>query len=146
MKLLDVKKSINTVLKDNFPDVKLYASKVDEGFDSPGFFVQLKPLVHDYETVNYVRVNLLVSIVYYTFEPDEISNLKIADRLLEGFGRTLKVADRKITLENITTGYADSFLQFKFDLNYYSRVDDLNDDDQYDLMEDLRLRQRPNEE
>ena len=146
MKLSDTKKSINNVLKDNFPDVKLYANKVDEGFDSPGFFVQLKPLDHDYETVNYIRANMLVSIVYYTFEPDEITNLKIADRLLAGFGRTLTVADRKIMLENITTGYADSYLQFNFNLNYYSRVDDLNDDDQYDLMKDLRLRQRPNEE
>lgn len=145
MDLIDIKKSINSILKDNFPDAKLNANEVEEGFSKPAFFTQLIPISLNYETVNFVSVKLMIVINYYTPLSIELDNLKIAMNLRKAFGMTLKVNDRYLLLENITTDNSDSILQFKFDLNYYQDVEKIYADGNgniYELMKELNIEKR----
>lgn len=134
MDLIDIKKSTNDILKTNFPDVKLFANEVDEGFSKPAFFTQLIPINLNYETVNFVSVDLMIVINYYTPKSIELDNLKIASRLRKAFGMTLNVKDRHLLLENITTDNPDGILQFKFDLNYYQDIEKI---DNHEIMREL---------
>lgn len=136
MDLLDIKKSINDILKENFPEVKLFANEVDEGFSKPAFFTQLIPITLNYETVNFMSVRLMIVINYYTPVSIELDNLKMAMDLMKVFGMTLKVKDRYLLLENITTDNPDGILQFKFDLNYYQDVEKI---DNHKIMKELHL-------
>jgi len=144
--LLDIKKAINTILKNSFPTVTLFANEVEEGFDKPAFFTQLIPVSLNYETVNFMNVRLMVVINYYTRVSVEVDNLKMAGDLKKAFGMALEVkytylkdaktvnAARYLKLENITTDYPDRILQFKFDLNYLQNVEKI---DNHELMLEL---------
>lgn len=134
MDLLDIKKSINNILKENFPDVKLFANEVEEGFSKPAFFTQLIPISFNYETVNFMRVSLMIVINYYTPKSIEVDNLKMTIALKKAFGMTLKVNDRYLLLENITIDNPDGIMQFKFDLDYYQDIEKI---DNHEIMKEL---------
>lgn len=136
MDLLDIKKTINTILKENFPEVKRNANEVNEGFSKPAFFTQLIPISLSYETVNFMSVKLMIVINYYTPVSIELDNLKMAMDLKKAFGMTLKVKDRYLLLENLTTDNPDGILQYKFDLNYYQDVEKL---DNHEIMKELYM-------
>jgi len=137
MDLIDVKKSINSILKISFPDVKLFANEVEEGFSKPAFFTQLIPISLNYDTINFMSVKLMIVINYYTPVAIELDNLKVANKLRKAFGMSLKVCNRYLILRNITTDNADGILQFKFDLNYFQDTD--MNKDTYEIMRKLYL-------
>src|SRR5690606_30561176 len=101
------KKSINNVLKNNFPDVKIYSSDTKEGFNRPAFFTQIVPLTSDYETVNYTSNRLMVAIQYFSESGTELENLKMDADLRKAFGMTLKVNQRSFLLRNIRSEIVD---------------------------------------
>lgn len=125
--LVDIKKSINQVLKTNFPDIKLYADEVKEGFTRPSFFTSIIPIIFNYDTTNYSSNKLMVVINYFSENETELENLKMIDGLKKAFGMTLKVNDRYITLQEIRTDITDGVLQFKFDLNFFDGLEKMND-------------------
>lgn len=137
MDLIDVKKSINSILKISFPDVKLFANEVEEGFSKPAFFTQLIPISLNYDTINFMSAKLMIVVNYYTPVAIEIDNLKVANKLRKAFGMSLKVCNRYLILRNITTDNADGILQFKFDLNYFQDTD--MNKDTYEIMRKLYL-------
>lgn len=117
--LVDIKKSINNVLKNNFPDVKIYSSDTKEGFNRPAFFTQIVPLTSDYETVNYTSNRLMVAIQYFSESGTELENLKMDEDLRKAFGMTLKVNQRSFLLRNIRSEIVDEVLQLRFDISYF---------------------------
>lgn len=135
--LVDIKKTINNVLKNNFPDVKIYSSDTKEGFNRPAFFTQIVPLTSDYETVNYTSNRLMVVINYFSENETELENLRMADALKKAYGMTLKVKDRYITLREIKTDITDGVLQFKFDLNFFDGVEITKEE--YEIMKQLNI-------
>lgn len=137
MDLIDIKKSINSILKTSFPDVKLFANEVEEGFSKPAFFTQLIPISLNYDTINFMSAKLMIVVNYYTPVAIEIDNLKVANKLRKAFGMSLKVCNRYLILRNITTDNADGILQFKFDLNYFQDTD--MNKDTYEIMRKLYL-------
>ena len=121
--LVNIKKSINQVLKDNFSDVKLYAEEVEEGFAKPSFFTQIIPIYSNHDTTNYSSNKLMIVINYFSKNETELENLKMVDELKKAFGMTLKVGSRYLTLQNIEADTTDGVLQFKFDLNFFDGVE-----------------------
>lgn len=135
--LVDIKKSINNVLKNNFPDVKIYSSDTKEGFNRPAFFTQIVPLTSDYETVNYTSNRLMVAIQYFSESGTELENLKMDEDLRKAFGMTLKVNQRSFLLRNIRSEIVDEVLQFKFDLNFFDGVEITKEE--YEIMKQLNM-------
>ncbi len=127
--LVDIKKSINNVLKNNFPDVKIYSSDTKEGFNRPAFFTQIVPLTSDYETVNYTSNRLMVAIQYFSESGTELENLKMDEDLRKAFGMTLKVNQRSFLLRNIRSEIVDEVLQFRFDIDFYDGIDKTEDNE-----------------
>jgi hypothetical protein len=135
--LVDIKKSINNVLKNNFPDVKIYSSDTKEGFNRPAFFTQIVPLTSDYETVNYTSNRLMVAIQYFSESGTELENLKMDEDLRKAFGMILKVNQRTFLLKNIRSEIVDEVLQFKFDLNFFDGVEVTKEE--YEIMKQLNM-------
>lgn len=135
--LVDIKKSINQVLKTNFPDIKLYADEVKEGFTRPSFFTSIIPIIFNYDTTNYSSNRLMVVINYFSENETELENLRMADALKKAYGMTLKVKDRYITLREIKTDITDGVLQFKFDLNFFDGVEITKEE--YEIMKQLNI-------
>ncbi len=135
--LVDIKKSINQVLKNNFPDCKLYAGEVTEGYVRPCFFTQVFLISSNNDTINYISNKLMIVINFFSKNQTELENLKIADELKLAFGMTLKVNDRYLKLENIRTEISDGVLQFKFDLNFFDGVEITKEE--YEIMKELNM-------
>lgn len=127
--LVDIKKSINQVLKTNFPDIKIYSSEVTEGFKRPCFFTQIVPATSDYETTNFTSNKLLVVINYFNENGTELENLKMHDNLKKAYGMTLKVKNRYFLLRNIRSEIVDEILQFRFDISYFDGIDKTEDNE-----------------
>lgn len=140
IRLTDIKVAINSVLKDSFPDHKRYADEIKEGFDRPCFFVQILPVIFNYDTVNFSSNRLMVVINYFSRDGTDLENLKMYDELKQAFGTTLAVQGRHLALQDIRTDIADGVLQFKFDLDFFDGI--TKDEEIHELMRELELTQR----
>lgn len=136
MDLIDIKTSINDILKTNFPNIKVSANEVKEGFKKPTFFNQLFPISFNYETVNFVSVRLMIVINYHMPTQTEVDNLDMITKLNKAFGMTLKVKDRYLSLLDIRTDNPDKILQYKFDLNYFQDIEKI---DTHEIMQELEM-------
>ncbi len=124
MKLADIRKAINTVMRDNFPDHKLYAPDEDEGFTRPCFFIELLPITRDNEGGGIYSRRVSVVISYFSKNKTDLENIKMQDELEEIFAQALKINDRVITIDN-TSGYVtDSVLHFSFNIDYLDSIDE----------------------
>lgn len=134
--LIDIKKSINQVLKANFPTIKIYSSDTKEGFIRPAFFTQAIPITSDYETVNFTSNKLMIVINYFSENGTELENIKMYDEIKKAFGMNLKVNQRSFLLKNIRSEIVDEVLQFRFDLDYFADIEKINE---YELMKELSM-------
>lgn len=132
--LIDLKKSINQVLKTNFPTIKIYSSDTKEGFQRPTFFTQIIPVVTNYETVNFTSNRMMVVINYFSEKGTELENIKMYDDIKKAFGMTLKVNRRSFLIKNIRSEIVDEILQFRFDLDYFVDIEKI---DNHEIMKKL---------
>lgn len=135
--LVDLNEAVNKVLSNRFPNRKIYAGEVTEGFQRPSFFTQIIPMGMDYENLNYKTDRLMVAITCFNEGDTELENIKMYDELIKAFGRVLRVKNRYITLLNIRSSNADGALQFSFDLNYWSQ---LRKEEERELMKELEMK------
>lgn len=142
MKLTDLKKSVNSVLKNVFPLISRKSNDTVEGFDKPTFFTQIIPVVSQNETVNYSSNKVLVIINYFNGDLGEVDNLEMYDEIKRAFGMTLKVNERSFLIRNFVSSTIDGVLQTKFDLDYLVTTDkkrNTGDMTDYDLMREIHL-------
>lgn len=135
--LKELNKAVNGVLRSIYPNYKIYAGEVTEGFQRPSFFTQIIPMRMDYETQNYKSDRLVVAITYFNESDTELENIKMYDNLVHAFGRTLKVRDRHLRLLNIHPNNADGYMQFRFDLDFWSQLEKT---EKYELMKELEVK------
>lgn len=132
--LIDLKSSINGVLKANFPLVKIYSSDTEEGFKRPAFFTQVIPVNSEYGTVNFTSNSIMVVINYFSKNGTELENLIMYEDIRKAFGMILKVNQRSFLLENIRSEIVDGILQFRFDLDYLVDIEKI---DNHEIMQEL---------
>ena len=132
--LIDLKKSINGVLKTNFSPVKLHSSEATEDFKRPAFFTQVIPVISEYDTVNFTSNSVMVVINYFSKKGTELENLIMYEDIKKAFGMTLKVNQRSFLLRNIRSEIVDGVLQFRFDLDYLVGIEKI---DNYEVMQEL---------
>ena len=134
--LADFKTTINKMLKDNFPGVRIYSSDTREGFKRPAFFTQIVPVTSNYETTSFESNKMMIVINYFSTDGTEIENLIMHDDIKKAFGMTLKVNQRSFLMQNIRSEIVDEVLQFRFDLDYLLNVVKT---DEHELMEELDM-------
>lgn len=126
MDLLNVKRAINSVLETNFPDVGIYAETVKEGFKRPSFFTQIIEIASNYETKNYMSNKLMVVINFFSKNDTGLENTKMSAALKSAIGMSIQVGERRLTPKNIRSDIVDGVLQFKFDLMYLARIEQVD--------------------
>lgn len=128
MRLTDIKKAINAVMRENFSGYNFYAPDVNEGFIRPCFFIELLPVTRDNEGGGIYSRRVSVVISYFSKNKTDLENIKMQDELEEIFAQALKINDRVITIDN-TSGYVtDGVLHFSFNIDYLDSIDEA---DQY---------------
>lgn len=142
MTLVEIKKHINLLLKDNFKAVILHAGEVKEGFSRPSFFTQIIPISSDYDTKNYTSNRMIVVVNYFPLAETELECLKMSDDLRRVFGMTLEVGKRRLLLKNISSEINDKVLQFKFNLDYFGEPlrTKADRDGEYELMQEINTK------
>lgn len=145
-KMIDLKGSVNKVLEDNFPKIKVRSDETKEGFKRPCFFTQIVPMNMEYDTVNVTSNRLMVVINYFGKEKTELDNLKMHDEIKKAFGMTLKVNRRSFLLKDIRSQIIDEVLQFRFDLDFFDAINKINKEEVHKLMEELNLEIREDDE
>lgn len=137
--LKDIIKTINTLLKANFPNVKIESSDNTEGFDRPSFFIAVDS--NSTGQQNAAVTTKKVGIRIYYFPTDEhncsIELLEIQDGLDDLFSNGFLIdSDTYINLDEDGIDYTitDNVLQALFYVNYMN-YKDLDADLEY--MEEL---------
>lgn len=114
-KAIDIKKTVISILKENF-SYKIMASDVKDGFDKPSFFVYI-PFFHaSTETVTTNRKTYEVEIQLNNSSTNEL--LSVEEQLYELFSYTIKVNDRVFEIDNVESEIIDKNLYFNFVISF----------------------------
>jgi hypothetical protein len=113
----EILKSINLILKNNFPGVNRPAADIQSGFKKPAFFTQLMPInENDYE--DYIEKLVMVNINYFSELKTNEDNIAMLDTLNSVFKNKLKVGERTLNLGDKRYNVVDNTLQFKFNIDF----------------------------
>lgn len=138
--LVDIKKSINAVLKTT--GYKVYGNEVKEGFIRPCFFVQFFPIGSNLLNPATTENLIMVEIVFFSKDKTDLENLKMHDLLQTKFTPVLVVGNRKILISKYRSETNDGVLSIKFDLNYFDEsIISINENQkEVPMMEELIIR------
>lgn len=133
--LVDIKKSINILLKDT--GIKTLDNSIKEGFERPSFFVQILPISGtDLLKSDTLKNSYMVEINYFSKEKTQLDNLKMSDILKNKVFPCININERKLVPLNVRATEVEGILSFKFNLNW---LDSLEYKKQYPLMEKLEI-------
>jgi hypothetical protein len=115
--MLDIRNEIIKVLKNNFPDHKIYGEKVTQGLIRPCFFVDLIPV--DIEEINpeMQERSMFVDIQYMSNEDTKAKNLETAETLSRIF-TIVEFNNFRIRTTNKRFEIVDGILHYLFDLDF----------------------------
>ncbi len=132
----DLQKAVVKRLKDN--GFNVVADDVKEGFDRPAIFVGSYPSDITRLCGGLERVTDVVSMIYYPKVETRVQCMLAANRIRNLFMyRTLDVADRQFTVEELTNDIDDdNVLTAEFELTYEQPIPD---DEEYEAMENLYI-------
>lgn len=123
---LDIKKSINDILKKTFPEISLIAGEIKEGFERPSFFTYLTPITIQPLHKNYYRFVLLVGIRHYQGEVrTDIDQLEKYSELDKAFLFELPVGENSFLIrdKNFERFTDDYGFEFQFEISARIRTD-----------------------
>ena len=138
----DIKKAINSVLKNSFPEIDIQSRDVEKGFKRPSFFVRLDNMRSE-GGVYYTFKEMTCRILYFAQDRHEssIENMDTANILMGLFGLNFMVVNdegktKVITISDSRAQLVDQVLEFEFDFSFYQ---DNGVEDVSDLMQELEL-------
>ena len=121
MNAIEIKKAVNGLLKQKYPNIKRYGKEVVEGYETPSFFVDILPKATKHETKNFLKGGFTIQITYFPKKLDEIDQIKKVNELKELFGMVLQVGDRYLTVGEIEVDYIgelSNILQVSVEFDY----------------------------
>jgi len=139
VKLSELKRAVNDILKTNIPEIALHSGDVTEGFSRPSLFSKFDQTYRTDFKDSFMR-EVTLAIYYFPQNRDiyEEEVLDIQDRLEDAFRKGLTVKDRHIHIaDDIDAEVVDGVLQMFLDLHYYDKAED--DETPGALMEELFL-------
>jgi hypothetical protein len=114
--------------------MKIYASTVEQGIQTPCFFVQMIPFGFTSHNIYHQAKNIHVDIHYVPDTYEDIKYLTMFDDLSDMFKITLHVEDRAILIDNNEMDVIDKIGHFQFELNF---IDSVEVDATLELMQEL---------
>lgn len=124
IELIDLKKSINNLLKSIEPSYKIYGNEIKEGFERPCFFVQILPVSGtDLFKSDTLENSYMVEINYFSKSQTQLDNLKMAETLKKKVFPYITIKDRKITPRNVRNEDIEGILSFRFNLSWLDSLE-----------------------
>lgn len=124
VKNVDIKKAINELLKNTFPQIRLYGKEVTQGHIRPCFFVEMHGTSSQKNKI-YIDHTVTIFITYLQDAPNELEALQIWDVLNEKIQGKLEVGDRWLNVEDKDynwTGKDSNILQIEIELEYTDTI------------------------
>ena len=134
---IDIKKAINTSLKDYF-DFDIYSNTSKDDFNVPCFFTDLRTISHSATSKTTDRYNIRIRIFYYPQEKnDTLDMMNIAEELRQLFRLTFNVKDRSLNIleSEVYLNTQNGFLEYTFRLDFLQRIDV----EEFDKMESVEM-------
>ena len=126
MKLTDIKRSFNSVLKKNKNKYKIYGKDTDEDYTRPCLFTEIIPKSGKNQTQTWYESGVIFKITFLEKEKNEIAQLELYDEIRELFGMYLKVGNRCLTISNISFDYIGEktdIIQISIDIDYQENTE-----------------------
>lgn len=132
----DLKKEITRLLKSKF-EYQVYGKEVTEGYKKPSFFVDLRLVSQQDETVNIVSKSFHCQIVYFQKKVKEadlfhtvesiISLLTLQHPRSKKEKRMLHIGERYLPVSNLEQGFTgknNNIMTIDFDVEFYDFADE----------------------
>lgn len=132
----DIKKKIVDVIRGIYPNYRIYGKPVEDGYEVPSFFIDIRLIDRSDATINIVNKNYRVHIVYFQddmsiqlAEEDQYNKIEeIANALYSQSGNNrnhnmvVEVNGRHLTVTEFGseyTGKANNILCIDFTITFY---------------------------
>ena len=121
---VDIKTAINDLLS-SATGLKIYGKEVTEGYTTPSLFAEIVSKPFKRETRDFAKSGFTIKITYFQPAPDELDQMRILDKVRDAFGMSVKIADRVLTVGEITHDYVgqkSDILQISIDFDFYENT------------------------
>lgn len=140
MTLKEIKKAVNSALKEKYPDMKIYGADTVEGYTRPSFFVYITQTFSE-STKNAFHKNVEVEIDYIQKTANEADGMDFFTAMEKTFGQKLKVGSRNLNTSNMDLNFQGENSNIPvctFDVEFW---DVIPRTDNSKLMKELKLSQ-----
>lgn len=121
MKFTAIKKAVNKLLSEKYPDYKIYGKEIKEGYNTPSFFTEILDKGSRAETRNFASGGFTVKITYFQNQKNELDQLEKVDEIKDLFGLIFCVEERRLTVGEYSHDYIGEYsdiLQISIDIDY----------------------------
>jgi hypothetical protein len=143
IKLTDIYYTAENLLKNKY-GYEVYGNEVTEGYESPSFFLEIKPKSITVEGPFRRKFTYTISITYNQAVSGEIDNLTKVDEMLDLFGSHLVLAGKRtIDLSSFTyefVGDHENILKFSMDTEYYDKWESTSQSGSYELATEINIK------
>ena len=118
----DVIRTVNDILKVNYPEITRYGNDTVDKAVPPYFFVECIPVGVNRQTKNMLNKSCSVMITYVQRISNQVDNLSKAEKIGEKLGMNLCVNDRQLQVHRYTHEYIgekNNILQISFALDWW---------------------------
>lgn len=136
---IDVKAACNGILRDLFPDMKIYGPDTTGALDRPSFYTEIVPYILTYETRFLMRQSMAFKITLMEEKTSEEFQLGCLAAIRQSFGQKISISGRQITVSGVETEYTGSkndVFQITITMEWY---DNNFVEDQQTLMEHVEI-------
>lgn len=109
MKYIEIKQSLNRLLKKKYPDLKIYGKEIKEGYEAPCFFTEIVQAQAKAQNKNFEKISFTLSITYFQEIKSELDQLKKIDEIKELFGMKFQVGNHLITTGEYTFDFIGEY-------------------------------------
>lgn len=141
IELIQIKSACNKVLRETFPEMKIYGNDSSEGLERPCFYTEIVPYTLNYETVNLVLQRCGFKISVFERKTDEAFQLSVFAKIRKAFGMKLPVEGRKLQISDVdfdSTGADNDVMQVTLTIEWY---DSIAEAETRPLMENVTVRE-----
>lgn len=124
MTLKEIKKAVNSALKEKYPDTKIYGADTVEGYTRPSFFVYATQTYSE-TTKNAFHKNIEIEIDLIQKAPDETESMKFFSDMQELFGLKLTVGSRSLNTSNMDLSFEGENANIpvcQFDVEFWDQI------------------------
>lgn len=129
MRFVEIKKSVNKLLREKYPSYKVYGKEIKEGYETPAFFTEILDKGSRPETRNFAAGSFTIKITYFQSTKNELDQLVKVDEIKDLFGLIFLVGERRLTVGEFSHDFIGEYsdiLQISIDIDYKENTEKTN--------------------